>query len=694
MFANLPYRQIHLDFHTSEHIPDIGADFDPDEFVTTLKAAHVNSMTMFARGHHGWCYYPTQVGKPHPHLVRPDLLGDMIGACRRADIGVVAYNTVQWDELTAREHPEWRVVHARNAAVSPNQVDPSAMNQLTATWHSLCLSNEQVVQNVIALNDEIIDRYHPDGIFLDILIGWECVCRNCIEGMKTSGLNPEAPADRLAHHRQLILAYYAQATAAARKKDPDIRIFHNSGHIYKGDRERYEHFTHLEIESLPTGGWGYDHFPTSARYANTLGLPYLGMTGKFHTMWGEFGGYKRPAALEYECALMVANGARCSVGDQLHPSGAIDKDTYASIGPAYARVEALEPYLYGTTPVSEIAILSSEACNRLQPGASTNKSNAADDGASRMLLELHQMFDVIDADEDFSRYRLIVCPDEITMEGKLLEKVNRYLTGGGRMILSGASGMRHDLASFALKLRFSYAGARSEYQPDYIEASDGLDPDLVRSPFVIYERAFKVKNSGGTTLARSRVPYFNRTWEHFCSHQHTPYRTSANEEYDAVLKSENVVYFSHPIFTAYYRSGQPLLKYLFRGAINALLPQRQAEVTLPSSGRMTLMQQAEKKRVLLHLLFAQTQLRGSGMAYPDGRFLQVEIIEDTTPIRDVRCSVRLAAAPSRVFSAYSGKDFTHTYANGILSLTVPEVDIHEVVVIEGSPLIDRAEGSA
>ncbi len=25
----LPYRQIHLDFHTSEHIAGIGADFDP-----------------------------------------------------------------------------------------------------------------------------------------------------------------------------------------------------------------------------------------------------------------------------------------------------------------------------------------------------------------------------------------------------------------------------------------------------------------------------------------------------------------------------------------------------------------------------------------------------------------------------------------------------------------------------------------
>ena len=29
----LRFRQVHLDFHTSPAIPEIGVDFDPDEFV-------------------------------------------------------------------------------------------------------------------------------------------------------------------------------------------------------------------------------------------------------------------------------------------------------------------------------------------------------------------------------------------------------------------------------------------------------------------------------------------------------------------------------------------------------------------------------------------------------------------------------------------------------------------------------------
>jgi hypothetical protein len=55
----LRYRQVHLDFHTSGLIPDIGIDFDPEEFASTLKKAYVNSVTCFGRCHHGYIYHET-----------------------------------------------------------------------------------------------------------------------------------------------------------------------------------------------------------------------------------------------------------------------------------------------------------------------------------------------------------------------------------------------------------------------------------------------------------------------------------------------------------------------------------------------------------------------------------------------------------------------------------------------------------
>ena len=141
----LRYRQIHLDFHTSEHIPAIGAEFDATDFVATLKAAHVDSITIFAKCHHGWSYYPTKIGYPHPQLGRPDLMGEMVAACAAADIDAPIYITVQWDERSAREHPEWRVVSATNTYHNALGADPSALKQLSPAWHTICLKDRKSV---------------------------------------------------------------------------------------------------------------------------------------------------------------------------------------------------------------------------------------------------------------------------------------------------------------------------------------------------------------------------------------------------------------------------------------------------------------------------------------------------------------------------------------------------------------------
>ncbi len=38
----IPFRQIHLDFHTSEKIQGVCGEFDAEEFAQTLEDAHVN----------------------------------------------------------------------------------------------------------------------------------------------------------------------------------------------------------------------------------------------------------------------------------------------------------------------------------------------------------------------------------------------------------------------------------------------------------------------------------------------------------------------------------------------------------------------------------------------------------------------------------------------------------------------------
>ena len=667
----LRYRQIHLDFHTSEHIPGIGSAFDPNDFVGTLKTAHVDSVTIFAKCHHGWSYYPTKVGAPHPELTR-DLMGEMVTALSAADIECPIYISVQWDERNARIHPEWRA-----RAATKNRFDPG---QLEAGWHTLCLNHKAYRDELLEHACEVARNYETQGLFFDIILTPDCVCAECLASMAEHGLDPENPADRLKNDEWVNERFRSETTEALRAEFPGLRIFYNCGHIHKQGAKRFAHYSHLELESLPTGGWGYDHFPSSARYAATLGMDFLGQTGKFHTSWGEFGGFKHPDALEYEVAQMVALGAKCLVGDQLHPDGAINPDTYASIAPAYARIEELEPFLEAAKQVSEVAIMSAEYFHPV--GA---RNNHSDDGAAQMLLELKRPFDVIDPSATFENYRVLILPDEIPVEGEMAARLQAFVAQGGKLLLSGTSGLAAD-GSFTVPAGIRRSGEPVAFTPSYLKADAELDADMTRSPFVMYGTAQTITAEGATVLAQIVPPYFNRTYAHFSSHQHAPDNPAAAPLGTGVTLHGGVAYVAYPIFAMYHAVGQPLYKYVVRGLLDRLLPDPALTTDLPSAGRATLTHQANENRHILHLLYGPPQVRGKAVPLPNGDGIRVmEMIEDIPAIGPVSAIVRLPKPPVRVYDALSGADIAWSEAGqGAYRIAVPGLRIHTAIVFDGS----------
>ena len=673
----LRYRQIHLDFHTSEHIPGVGEHFDPVDFATTLKKAHVDSITVFAKCHHGWSYYPTKVGRVHPNLSRPDLLGDMIQALKDTDIESPVYITVQWDEQTAREHPEWRVLSATNSFAHDIEADASSAKQLSPAWHTLCLSHAPLRKLILDQAREVVSRYDIPGLFFDIVMSNDCVCTTCIDRMLAHGLDPENALDRHTNDEALLAQFRGETSAALFAEFPDLRVFYNAGHIARHGPERYKDYTHLELESLPTGGWGYNHLPTSTRYAATLGLDYTSHTGKFHAGWGEFGGFKHADALEYECAQMAALGSRCLIGDALHPGGAIDHSTYERIAPAYARIAKLEPFLEGAKQVSEIAVLSAEP---MHPGA--RRHHPSDDGAVQMLLEMHRPFDVIDGSARFEDYRLIVLPDEIPVDDALAQRLDAYLSGGGALIASWRSA-RDGSNGFVLDFGLSVEAESTGFSPSYVAMKEGLDARIPASPVVCYDDALRVRAQGAEVLGEIRAPYFNRTYRHFCSHAHAPHDIDAMPLGVAASIHNRTGYVAYPIFRLYRAVGQPIYRYIVDALISKLMPQAVVTTDLPSSGRLTLTHQPQKNRYVLHLLYGAPQLRGHAMPVDGGATRVMEMIEDIPTIGPVSASVRLPYPPKRSYDALSGEALDWTIrADGAVQVTLPRMRIHAAVAFE------------
>ena len=547
----LRFRQVHLDFHTSPHIPDIGVKFDKAQWQDALRIGHVDSITAFSKCHHGWSYHPTKIGRMHPHL-NFDLLRAQFDASKEIGVNVPIYLSAGFDGAMAEEHREWREM-----SIEGHYRRVGAINE--ASYAEMCFGSPYLDYLCDQIREAVRLFPDADGVFLDIVRQGECCCKWCLAYMEANGLDADKQEDRKTCAAAALERYYREATAACRCDKADMPVFHNSGHVAKGNREKLKCFSHLELESLPTGGWGYDHFPLSAKYAQQTGLDFLGMTGKFHTNWGEFGGYKHPNALRYECAAIIAQGAKCSIGDQLHPSGLMDPTTYKAIGAAYAEVEQKEPWCDDVKGVADIAALSSEAeSGRFEP----------DTGLGRVLLEGHFLFDLVDREVDLAGYKMLIMPDVIQIDDALKSKVEAFLAAGGRLLLTGKSGLAKEGSGFAFDIGVDFHG-ESPFQPDYVELGEALAPSFISSPLVMYLRSQQVKATTGEVLGRIREPYFNRTWKHFCSHRHAP--AAELSDYAAAVRKGNIIYLAHPVFSIYHALGAVAYKDYAINAIRLLM---------------------------------------------------------------------------------------------------------------------------
>ncbi|MCL1793328.1 MAG: hypothetical protein FWG34_05630 [Oscillospiraceae bacterium] len=657
--GKLPFRQVHLDFHTSELIPGIGSKFDKKQFQNTLKSGHVNSVTVFAKCHHGWAYHETEKNKKHPNLDF-DLLAEMLDACHEIGVQTPVYVSAGLDEKIAREHPEW-LLRNKDESVGWNG------GFMNAGYHLFCFNSPYfgvLIDQVVEITEKFKDI---EGYFLDIVSPRICYCQNCVKILRAEGKDPRDDAAVKELGERTYKMYYTKINEAIHKINPDLRIFHNGGHIPAGRRDLAFANTHLEIESLPTGGWGYDHFPMSARYVQGLGLEFLGMTGKFHTTWGEFGGFKHPNALKYEVALSIANGAKCSIGDQMHPEGFLDEATYELIGAAYAEVEAVEKYCDDVESVADIALFGDD----YYAGGFGGDCKKSFTGASRMMLEGKYLYDIVDAQSDIGKYKLAILPDRVRIDGDLKAKLDKFAAGGGKILASGISGLGvgEKEGEFLFDFGAKFDG-RNAYQPCYFKP-EFKPGDLGRTDFVLYGEPYRVGVNGGEVLGWRRNPYFNRDTFSFSSHQHTPQKLQ--NAAPGMTRGKDGIYIAWAIFEDYATKGSLICKEIVKYAIEALLGDKKTFISnMPSGGIATLMKQPQQNRYINHLLYASPVKRGD----------KIEVIEDLMPLFNINVELLIPEKITKVYDAKTNEQIKFTQDGAKVGFAIDEVSCHKAVVLE------------
>jgi len=677
---DLPYRQIHLDFHTSPHIPGVGYGFDEEEFVRTLKKNHINSINLFGKCHHGFYYYPTKVGRVHPTL-KPglDLLGSQIRVCREEGIRTVIYTTVVWAEDTCDAHPEWMQIDT-DGVLGSRPPFLNKYNTETRAWRSLCMNNPGYIDYLKREFREMYDLYHPDGLWIDIIWQFHCICPHCIAEMKHMGLNPEKMDDVIVHDRHVELKFTREIYNYLKGIDKVWGIYFNGSpaefdkqdHKELSTARRRECNDFIDIESLPSELWGYTHFPVLMNYCNRFDKPVTMMNGKFHKTWGDFGTLRNKAALEYECFRALANGAGSCVGDQLHPAGKLDETVYHRIGEVFEQVEKKEPWCLNTRKISQIGVYAANnVLENERASGVTMGINVTNEGVYRMLTELHYLFDYVDFEDDISNYEAVILPDTIRMPPAVADRLSAYIANGGKVLLTGESGLAPDLGTFALpELGLSYLGIE-EYNPVFaaIRPDNGLFVDIPKMDYTVYERGQRIEAGNNTVLAYTTMPYFNRTWEHFCSHRQTPPQSEPSM-YPFAVEGKNFIYITHPLFRDYAVNGCKVHKDIIAACLGKLIEIPLIKAKLPSTAELTLRKKDNYK--VLHLLHY----------IPMKRCKTIEIIEDIIPLHNIFIEVRTEKKPARVYLAPEKTVLEYSFENGYVKFTVSELNGHQMVVLE------------
>lgn len=303
-----------------------------------------------------------------------------------------------------------------------------------------------------------------------------------------------------------------------------------------------------------------------------------------------------------------------------------------------------------------------------------------------MLLEADHQFDVIDSAIDFSKYKLLVLPDNYPITEVVKSKLDRFLKGGGKLIASFEAGMDEQKSEFQLDafgIKKASDGPVDEngslarginYHTnsfvEYIIPNGDIGAGLNSTEYVMYARGIHVSQlDGSDVLVYNTNSYFDRRYQHFCSHKQTP--SSGEQGSPAIVKNGNVIYFSHPIFRIYYDKAPWWCKQIFINAIQMLMGDPLVKTDAPSTAIVTLNQQLQHNRQVLHIIHYIPERRGQ----------EFDIIEDVIPLHNVSVEIRVPKIVKHVQLVPEQITIEHSYEAGVIRFVVPKVYGHQMVEI-------------
>jgi hypothetical protein len=245
-------------------------------------------------------------------------------------------------------------------------------------------------------------------------------------------------------------------------------------------------------------------------------------------------------------------------------------------------------------------------------------------------------------------YKLVVVPEETRLSDQVLLALDNFARSGGYVLMSGEQLAR-------------------DY-PALVGAAPGPEAVADRIYLPLGRRAVPVGPAWQPVVPASGTEVLIRRLN-----QQEPGRDMTDQAVvtKRVLGKGAIVAVYGPVFRNYYFGHSPALRDLIGSLLDGLGIRWMADVEGPPHLEMVLRQ--KNGRLLVNLLN-----RGSGETLSPNRV----IVEELPPIQHVVVRLRRDHPPKSVTIVPSDVKIDWSYLDGLVTVSVPRVDIHRVLVVE------------
>lgn len=425
-------------------------NLDPAEWEKFIVESNINQMTVYTKDHWGYSYYDTALGCKHEGLGNRDWIAEIAPVLKKHNVEFTAYYCFEYDTYAPETHPKWSVLTKDGIPLRCGM----PTNSSNAKWGIPCM-HTGYRDYALGQLKEVVEKYHPDSLFIDIFGITLCYCPTCREKYrKRFGYEmPETDEDMMEKNADLTAYLDDEAERllddvrnAVRAIDPTLPVSINfSAHYPKAVRDKLDYmFTEPWAGIWLSGAYTRD---TSGGKPAQLG------PGDISAVYN----YQPDSIYELAAAEIAAQGCRVFMySESMHYDGTLDHTEAQKVGKAYREVEKFEKYLTDRKHYADIAIVQSDVADTLhvtQPIQIRCVGRALVSGMHRQaLLGAMQLCDyskrswcvVPELEMDFARmceYKMILLPDLFYISDRLAADLRRYVENGGKVLFSGESGV-------------------------------------------------------------------------------------------------------------------------------------------------------------------------------------------------------------------------------------------------------------